>query len=170
MTSAICLAPVQVNYRDRIADSVLHVQPLERRIQSIQGWDSDRVPGISSKIVQKNGSYVPRASGALPQDVAKFLIVAVPVIVAAYWALCGQSSRKQRQGMSRSMLVALGSTLLLDFFCTDQYQPSMPDMARDFGVLPVHMGATIQVHLFTSAIFMLLFGPLSDYIGRRPAA
>ena len=110
----------------------------------------------------------------VPHDFSKLLIVAVPAILVAYLILAVASparrANKQQLGMSSSMLGSLGFTLLLDFLCTDQYQPSMPDMAKDFNVLPVQMSATIQVHLLTSAIFMLILGPLSDIIGRRPVA
>ncbi|CAE7200824.1 yvmA, partial [Symbiodinium pilosum] len=108
----------------------------------------------------------------LPAGVYKLLVFIAPALVAGYWLhafMSSKTSRRQKRiGMCPSMLFALGATLLLDFFCTDQYQPSMPDMADDFQVSKVHLGATIQVHLFTSAIFMLIFGPLSDSIGRRP--
>lgn len=71
-----------------------------------------------------------------------------------------EHEEKPERGMSFGMLILLASTLCLDFFCTDQYQPSMPDMAKEFGVSDVAMGATIQIHLFTSAVCMLFLGPL----------
>ena len=105
---------------------------------------------------------------------SKLLLATVVVLSGAFylWAAWTSSSRprphRDVQGMSRRMLAVLGITMCLDFFCTDQYQPSMPDMAADFNVPSVAMGSTIQLHLFTSAIGMSLLGPLSDLIGRKP--
>ena len=53
-----------------------------------------------------------------PHLAAKLLIAAVPVFIAAYWVYAYRSPRaspqKREPGMSSSMLLALGSTLLLD--------------------------------------------------------
>ena len=92
---------------------------------------------------------------SLLQTVPKLVVGIVPAVILAFWLVALRSSkarqREQRVGMSRSMLFALGATILLDFLCTDQYQPSMPYMAEDFKVPPVFMGATIQIHLLTCA-------------------
>eukprot|EP00439_Symbiodinium_sp_Y106_P064734 s824_g10.t1 len=50
------------------------------------------------------------------------------------------------------------ATVSLDFFCTDQYQPSMPKISRQFDVDPEAVGSTIQIHLMSSALAMLCAG------------
>jgi len=59
-------------------------------------------------------------------------------------------------------------TMLVDYSCTDQYQPNIPAMAEVFMVSPTEMGLTIQIHLLFCALGMTVVGPLSDRIGRRP--
>ena len=71
-------------------------------------------------------------------------------------------------GMSRGMQVVLAMTMLVDYSCTDQYQPNIPAMAEVFMVSPTEMGLTIQIHLLFCALGMTVVGPLSDRIGRRP--
>ena len=66
------------------------------------------------------------------------------------------------------MHMVLALTMLLDYSCTDQYQPNMPHMAREFRVSQAQMGSTIQIHLFSCALGMLVVGSLSDRVGRRP--
>ncbi|CAJ1389249.1 unnamed protein product [Effrenium voratum] len=75
---------------------------------------------------------------------------------------------QEKTGMSKNMNLALATTMLLDYSCTDQYQPSMPQMAEVFQVSPSAMGYTIQVHLLSCAAGTLMVGPLSDRMGRRP--
>mmetsp|Transcript_36084 Transcript_36084/g.83103 ORF Transcript_36084/g.83103 Transcript_36084/m.83103 type:complete len:476 (-) Transcript_36084:26-1453(-) len=90
-------------------------------------------------------------------------------------ACCGVPRRilKERKvcddsGMPYSMLLALSLTMFLDHYSTDQYQTSMPNMAKEFGVSQMEMGLSVLVHLFSSAVFILILGPLSDRLGRRP--
>ncbi|CAE7858200.1 mdtL [Symbiodinium necroappetens] len=79
------------------------------------------------------------------------------------------SSRRARvSGMSPKMKVVLALTMLVDYSCTDQYQPNIPAMAKFFMVSPTEMGFTIQIHLLFCALGMTVVGPLSDRIGRRP--
>jgi len=51
---------------------------------------------------------------------------------------------------------------------TAQYSPSIPVMARDFGVSDLDMAATISVNFLARAIASCAMGPLSDRIGRKP--
>ncbi|CAE7724771.1 mdtL [Symbiodinium sp. CCMP2592] len=69
-----------------------------------------------------------------------------------------QSPGRQKEGLPLHVLVLLGLTTGLDFFCTDQYQPSMPKISRQFGVDPEAVGSTIQVHLISSALATLCAG------------
>ncbi|CAE7549268.1 putative MFS-type transporter YdgK [Symbiodinium microadriaticum] len=65
---------------------------------------------------------------------------------------------RQKEGLPLHVLVLLGLTTGMDFFCTDQYQPSMPKISRQFGVDPEAVGSTIQVHLMSCALTMLCAG------------
>lgn len=60
-------------------------------------------------------------------------------------------------------LVALGP------ISTDLYLPSLPAMARAFGAPPAEIQLTLSVFLAGFAAAQLLYGPLSDRFGRRPA-
>ncbi|CAE7687500.1 ydgK [Symbiodinium sp. CCMP2456] len=70
------------------------------------------------------------------------------------------------EGLPLHVLILLGLTTGLDFVCTDQYQPSMPKISRQFGVDPEAVGSTIQVHLMSCALAMLCAG---HWVRQRPA-
>lgn len=53
-------------------------------------------------------------------------------------------------------------------FCTDQFIPSLPAMAVEFGVSEEVMSTSLQVNWVTSAIGTCVAGALSDRLGRRP--
>ena len=55
------------------------------------------------------------------------------------------------------------STLAMNIFL-----PSLPDMARHFGVTYAVMQLSVSVYLAGSAALQLLIGPISDRYGRRP--
>jgi len=59
-------------------------------------------------------------------------------------------------------LVALGP------ISTDLYLPSLPGLARDFGVAAADVQLTLSVFLIGLAVAQLIHGPLSDRFGRRP--
>lgn len=46
--------------------------------------------------------------------------------------------------------------------------PALPDAARGFGVGPGQMQQTITVYILGMALGQLIYGPLSDSLGRRP--
>ena len=69
-----------------------------------------------------------------------------------------QDSKEQRAGLSLHVLVLLGLTMSLDFFCTDQYQPSMPEISRELEVSYLAMASTIQIHQLGSALAMICAG------------
>lgn len=83
--------------------------------------------------------------------------------------LCSRSELKApaSKELAPVTLCLLALTGGLDFFCTDQYQPSMPDMATAFNVTKSSMSLTIQAHQVFCGLATLIFGPVSDYIGRR---
>lgn len=148
--------------------------------EACEGVDWAHFLQVTFQVLDSNGKNTepigpsgPSGPGSTIRLASKILIVAAPVLILAAFVLASFHTSKRlehekpERGMSFGMLILLASTLCLDFFCTDQYQPSMPDMAKEFGVSDVAMGATIQLHLFTSAVCMLFLGPLSDSIGRR---
>ena len=61
-----------------------------------------------------------------------------------------------------AMLTALGP------LATDFYLPSVPDIARVFGTAPAGAQATLSAFLFGFAAGQVLYGPLSDRLGRKP--
>ncbi len=61
-----------------------------------------------------------------------------------------------------AMLTALGP------LATDFYLPSVPDIARVFGSSTAAAQATLSAFLFGFAAGQLLYGPLSDRLGRKP--
>lgn len=52
---------------------------------------------------------------------------------------------------------------------TNIFLPSIPAMARDFGVSYATMQLSVSGYLAASAVLQLLIGPVSDRYGRRPA-
>ena len=62
-------------------------------------------------------------------------------------------------------LVALSSVSALSM---NVFLPSLPGMARDFGVDYGVMQLSVSAYIGASAVLQLLAGPLSDRIGRRP--
>lgn len=83
--------------------------------------------------------------------------------------LCSRSAPKEpaSKELAPATLCLLALTGGLDFFCTDQYQPSMPDMSTAFNVAKSSMSLTIQAHQVCCGLATLIFGPVSDHIGRR---
>lgn len=63
-----------------------------------------------------------------------------------------------------TLIILTGSAVLT----INMFVPSLPGMARDFGVGYAEMSMVIGAYLLVTAIMQLLFGPLSDVVGRRP--
>ncbi|MBR9765900.1 MAG: multidrug effflux MFS transporter [Rhodobacteraceae bacterium] len=63
-----------------------------------------------------------------------------------------------------TLIILTGSAILT----INMFVPSLPGMARDFGVDYGAMSLVIGAYLLVTAVMQLLFGPLSDVIGRRP--
>src|SRR5437868_14882283 len=65
-------------------------------------------------------------------------------------------------------------TLLLAFLTmigplsTDIFLPSMPSMARIFATTPAGIQATLTSYFIGFALAQLVYGPISDRVGRRP--
>lgn len=62
-------------------------------------------------------------------------------------------------------LIALSGVAALSM---NVFLPSLPGMARDFGVPYGVMQLSVSAYIGASAVVQLLAGPLSDRIGRRP--
>ena len=52
-------------------------------------------------------------------------------------------------------------------FSLDTYLPSFPSIAADLGATPQEMQRTLSDYLWTFGAMMLVYGPLSDALGRR---
>ncbi len=50
------------------------------------------------------------------------------------------------------------------------YLPALPQMAHDFGVSTQMVANTLPAYFFGLAIGQLVYGPLSDRIGRKKAS
>lgn len=61
------------------------------------------------------------------------------------------------------VLITLSGTLAMHMFV-----PALPDAARSFGVAPAVVQATISIYIVGLALGQLVYGPLSDALGRRP--
>lgn len=70
----------------------------------------------------------------------------------------------------RSLPVAVLLTALVAFgpISTDLYLPSLPDMTRAFGTTVSQVQLTLSVFIYGFACGMLVYGPLSDRLGRKP--
>ena len=71
---------------------------------------------------------------------------------------------------SQPVLVAvLGFYMMLQAISTDLYLPSLPGIARTFGVPPSTVALTLSVFVLVYGTMQLVLGPLSDRYGRYPA-
>ncbi|MGF7187042.1 DHA1 family bicyclomycin/chloramphenicol resistance-like MFS transporter [Robbsia andropogonis] len=61
------------------------------------------------------------------------------------------------------VMITISGTLAMHIFV-----PALPDAAHAFGVGPAAMQATISVYIIGLAFGQLVYGPLSDGLGRRP--
>ncbi|WP_082598863.1 MULTISPECIES: multidrug effflux MFS transporter [unclassified Kitasatospora] len=67
----------------------------------------------------------------------------------------------------RATVVVLGSLVALGPLTTDLYLPAIPALAGDLGSTAPAVQLTLTASLFGLAIGQLVFGPLSDRLGRR---
>lgn len=68
----------------------------------------------------------------------------------------------------RSLIVLLGSLVMVGPLAVDMYLPSLPDIAIGLAAHPAEVQQTITVFLLGFAAGMLVYGPISDRYGRRP--
>src|ERR1700678_2116228 len=65
------------------------------------------------------------------------------------------------------LILLLGSQTALGPLAIDMYLPSLPAIARNLHATPVEVGITLAAFFAGLGIGQLVFGPLSDRIGRR---
>lgn len=67
------------------------------------------------------------------------------------------------------LIVLLGALIALPALGTDLYNPALPDLASTLGVSVAAAQFTVTTYFVGLAGGQLLWGPLSDQVGRRPA-
>ncbi|OOE87584.1 purine nucleoside transporter PunC [Salinivibrio sharmensis] len=66
-------------------------------------------------------------------------------------------------------LLWLAGLSMLGFLATDMYLPAFEAMRLDLATSPANIGLTLSIFLLGMACGQLVYGPLSDRIGRKPA-
>jgi DHA1 family bicyclomycin/chloramphenicol resistance-like MFS transporter len=66
-----------------------------------------------------------------------------------------------------ALTVLLAALTALAPLSTDLYLPTLPDLARAFGVSPAQVQLTLSAYLVGFAIGQIAYGPISDWYGRR---
>ncbi len=79
------------------------------------------------------------------------------------------SSVAASRAPSLGEILLLGSLTAFGAVTIDLYLPTLPAIARDYGVSDAAVQLTMSTFLVGMAVGQLFFGPLSDRIGRRPA-
>lgn len=69
---------------------------------------------------------------------------------------------------SRAFLVWLAGLSVLGFLATDMYLPAFSVMQHSLSTSPVWISASLSLYLAGFALAQLVWGPLSDRLGRRP--
>lgn len=78
-----------------------------------------------------------------------------------------QTNRKARQRRNRLLWVLCGATFLI-FFQAFMVAPLLPRLAQVFSVPIQTIGLIIPAYLIPYGAATLVYGPLSDRLGRRP--
>ncbi|MGW6912634.1 multidrug effflux MFS transporter [Kitasatospora sp. NPDC054939] len=83
----------------------------------------------------------------------------------------GEPDRTGREAAGRpgrATVAVLGGLVALGPLTTDLYLPGLPAIAADFAAEPAAVQLTLTFSMFGVAAGQLIFGPLSDRLGRRP--
>ncbi len=67
-----------------------------------------------------------------------------------------------------ALTVLLAALSAIGPLTTDMYLPSLPDIARQLAAPTAQVQFTISAYLFGFAFGQILYGPLSDWYGRKP--
>src|SRR5260370_38930378 len=78
-----------------------------------------------------------------------------------------ETDYRERQRRNRLLWVLGGATFLL-FFQAFMVAPLLPRLAQVFGVPIQTIGLIIPAYLIPYGVATLVYGPLSDRLGRRP--
>lgn len=76
-----------------------------------------------------------------------------------------QSNQRQ---YSTAWILLLALLTALGPLSIDMYLPALPQMANEFGVSTQMIANTLPAYFFGLAIGQLIYGPVSDRIGRKP--
>ena len=66
------------------------------------------------------------------------------------------------------LVLVVGGLSVFGPLCIDMYLPALPDISRDLGASASAVQLTLTACLIGISLGQLLFGPLSDRLGRRP--
>ncbi|WP_130802324.1 multidrug effflux MFS transporter [Acinetobacter ihumii] len=77
------------------------------------------------------------------------------------------SENGSRQQYSFAWIMLLALLTALGPLSIDMYLPALPQMADDFGVSTQMMANTLPAYFFGLAMGQLIYGPISDRIGRK---
>ena len=78
----------------------------------------------------------------------------------------GPGAHRAESHFTTAILIALAALAPLSI---DMFLPSIPDIADEFAADSATIRLTVTLYLLVSAASALLFGPVSDRFGRRPA-
>ncbi|TCB42865.1 Bcr/CflA family efflux MFS transporter [Acinetobacter terrestris] len=78
------------------------------------------------------------------------------------------SEQQSTQQYSTAWIMLLALLTSLGPLSIDMYLPALPQMASDFGVSTQMVANTLPAYFLGLALGQLIYGPLSDRIGRKP--
>jgi DHA1 family bicyclomycin/chloramphenicol resistance-like MFS transporter len=64
-------------------------------------------------------------------------------------------------------VIILAGMAMIGAFATDTFLPSFPSIAAEFGLSQAAVQLSLSIYLLCYATMCLLYGPLSDALGRR---
>ena len=70
--------------------------------------------------------------------------------------------------LNRPLVVYLAALIAAPSFATDVYLASMPTIQYEFSTSPAHVQLTLSLFFVAFAVMQLVWGSLSDRIGRKP--
>lgn len=76
--------------------------------------------------------------------------------------------KNQTPSRNIAFILCLGAVFSLAPFAIDMYLPALPSMAKSLATQIDEMEASVAVFLLGYALSQLIFGPLSDHLGRIP--
>ena len=77
------------------------------------------------------------------------------------------SVSKPTQSYATTWIMLLALLTSLGPLSIDMYLPALPQMANDFGITTQRVANTLPAYFLGLALGQLIYGPLSDRIGRK---